>query len=153
MRARTKLALFLFVVAVAIIIVLLTLDRGLAFDLLVSQSMSYNYTYGTFTVLIYNPAKGVVERETIRGILLYINNIDDQNLQIVAVSNSTYSITPAYYVAVPVPLPNGSVVQGFERSYNIYIGYEEVLIPTTGLSPGNYIIELNDGITIPVTIP
>ncbi|BAB67710.1 hypothetical protein [Sulfurisphaera tokodaii] len=153
MKINKKVIIFL--VAIGIIAVLFSLfifDRSFAFSIISSQSSNYNYTYGTFTVYIYNPANGIVKKENITGIMLYIDNVDVQNLQITSISNSTFSEVPVYYVQVPVPLPNGSVINGFQRSYEIYIGYEKILIPTTGLSSGSYVIELSDGTTISVTI-
>ncbi|QIW22773.1 hypothetical protein EWF20_00410 [Sulfolobus sp. S-194] len=153
MIINKKVIIFLVIISiVAVLFSLFIFDRSFAFSIISSQSSNYNYTYGTFTVYVFNPANGTVKKENITGILLFIDNVDVQNLQITSISNSTFSKVPIYYVQVPVPLPNGSIVEGFQKSYEIYIGYEQILIPTTGLSPGSYVIALSDGTTISVVI-
>lgn len=151
MDIKKAISVFI-IVAVVFLAVELLFNKGLVFNLTASPSNAYNYTYGEFRVYVYNPERGTVSLEDIKGIMLCINNVDVQNLQILSIYNSTFSTVPVYYIQTPVPLPNGSVVEGFERTYNIYIGYVKVLVSTQGLSPGQYVISLSDGTTIPVDI-
>lgn len=153
MNLKNKKIIFLVLVIVAALITsFLITNRNIGPSSFISQN-NYNYTYGTFSIIVYNASSGTIKKVNITGVLFHINNINDKSLTIISVSNSTFTINnPPFYIQTPVPLPNGSIISGYTRSYEIYIGYETIILPTNGLSPGYYIITLSDGTTIPVYI-
>ncbi|MEM3777235.1 MAG: hypothetical protein QXZ65_08210, partial [Metallosphaera sp.] len=105
---------------------------------------SYNVSYGTFRVPVYINS-GEINYSVIKGIKLVIDNEDSNSLQISAITNSTYSITPSsYYQLESVPLYNGSFVDGYVKTYEIYLGYDTVIIPVE-LSPGLYTVYFSNG--------
>ena len=155
MNLKNKKIIFLVLVIIAASITsFLIINKNIGSSSFISQTQNdYNYTYGTFNIIVYNASSGTIKRVNITGILFHVNNINDQSLTIISISNSTFTINnPPFYIQTTVPLPNGSITSGYTRSYEIYIGYETIILPTNGLSPGYYTITLSDGTTIPVYI-
>lgn len=110
-----------------------------------SVEPSYNVTYGELLLPVYNSSDGVIQTKNFTGLLITINNIDDQNLSVVSVQNSTLSIPyPPTYVYTQVVAQNGSLVYAYQQSYEIYLGYQRVFIPAD-LSPGTYLLLFNNG--------
>lgn len=138
--------------------VLLYFDKGLV-TFLVSrivsdQNLNVTYKFGTFTVYVYNPNNGEVKRENITGVMVTVVNQQTSGLTILSIFNSTYVLkNPLFYEEISAPLPNGSIITAYEKSSEIYIGYEEIIIPTQHLSPGQYTVSLSDGTTFEFNIP
>lgn len=154
MKLNKKLEIVFLLVIAILFVLLFSMPKLYGFIssiLAPPQEITY-YKYGDFNVYIFNTTTGFVVKENITGLIIIINNIDSKDLTIISIGNSTYTIKyPIYYVEVPIVLPNGSVINGFERLYGIYIGYTTILI-AVHLYPGKYIITLNDGTALSVYI-
>ncbi|AWS00561.1 hypothetical protein DFR87_05020 [Metallosphaera hakonensis JCM 8857 = DSM 7519] len=106
---------------------------------------TYNATYGTFDIPVYSSNGHSINYTMLRGIKLTMDNEDTNQLRISSVSNSTFSFTPQiYYELQSVPLSNGSIVSAYVKTYEIYLGYQTIIIPAK-LSPGVYNIVFTDG--------
>jgi hypothetical protein len=154
-KLKRKYKVFLALALSAIVVLALGfLDKGLFFSFVKSQSMSVSsYKYGTFEVLVYEPIQGSLARENVTGVMLAINNECSQRVTVTGLFNSTYSVqNPPYLILVWAPAPNGSIVQAFEETRNIYLGYVTILIPTPRLWPGIYVVALSDGMDFTINV-
>jgi len=107
---------------------------------------------GNFMVPIYSYSTNMLTYENLSGVEITINNIDEQSLTIVSISNSTYLINnPLYYEYQQVVAPNGSIVYAYVRTYEIYLGVNTIVIPIH-LSPGLYTVLFNDGNSIQIMV-
>ncbi|EZQ10619.1 hypothetical protein CM19_03775 [Candidatus Acidianus copahuensis] len=154
MNKKVKAIFLTVIVLLAILFTVSLFDKQLFFSYVKTQSVSFStFKSGEFNILIYSPSSGNIKSERIYGIIFSINNLCTQKLTVNGIFNSTFSESnPEYYILVEVPEPNGTVVSAYERTYNIFMGFETVLIPTPNLSPGNYIISLSNGMDINVVL-
>ncbi|MCG3109073.1 hypothetical protein L3N51_01363 [Metallosphaera sp. J1] len=132
---------------VATVVVLIALTGYFVFQSLIPSSEfvpSYNVSYGVYIIPVY--AHGSINYQTIKGLKLIIDNEDNNTVvKISSISNSTFSTTPTvYYYLESVPLSNGSIVSAYAPVYEIYVGYDTLVIPVN-LSPGKYNVVLTDG--------
>ncbi|MCH1771250.1 MULTISPECIES: hypothetical protein [Metallosphaera] len=132
---------------VASVVILVGLTGYFIFQSLIPNSEfipTYNVSYGVYTIPVYS--HGSISYETIKGLKLVIDNEDNNTVvRISSISNSSFSTTPSvYYYLESVPLSNGSIASAYAPVYEIYVGYDTLIIPVN-LSPGQYNIVLTDG--------
>jgi len=117
-----------------------------------SQIPVYKESYGTYSIMLYNQSDLSLFERNITGLMLVINNIDQEKLAITYIQNSTNTYIIHYiFIKESVVLNNGEVTTAYMNSSEVYIGEETLLIPIY-LSPGTYIIFFNDGNFFSVTI-
>ncbi|BBL46486.1 hypothetical protein DFR88_04180 [Metallosphaera sedula] len=129
------------------VVILIGLTGYFIFQSLIPNSEfipSYNVSYGVYTIPVYS--HGSISYETVKGLKLVIDNEDNNTVvRISSISNSSFSTTPSvYYYLESVPLSNGSIVSAYAPVYEIYVGYDTLIIPIN-LSPGQYNTVLTDG--------
>ncbi|AWR96933.1 hypothetical protein DFR86_04740 [Acidianus sulfidivorans JP7] len=140
---KRKITIFL-ISAIAIIgILVLTYPT---ISSLVSPSSGYSIyeaSYGNFPVEISTTSG--IKTENITGIMIIINNIDESNLAITCIQNSSTTIpVSSFYEKISVVSNNGNIISAFILTREVYIGEQTILIPIK-LSPGNYTVILSDG--------
>ncbi|BDC17669.1 hypothetical protein [Acidianus sp. HS-5] len=141
--------IFLTIVAV-IGIVLLTYPMISA---LISPSQGlpiYNEKFGEFSLAVYNSTTLSIKNESMTGLMISLNNLQEEKLTILCIRNSTYTLDVRYfYIKESVVLSSGKVTTAFVKSDEVYIGVDTIFIPVK-LSPGMYYVSFNDGNVIPV---
>ncbi|ARM75559.1 hypothetical protein [Acidianus manzaensis] len=140
---KRKIVIFLISIIAVVGIIILTYPTISSILSPNSGSPIYQASYGTYTVEVYTNSS--IKSENITGIMMVINNIDEQQLTITCIQNSTTTIPiNNFYVKQSVVSNSGNVISAFILTKEVYIGEVTVLVPIK-LSPGNYTVILSDG--------
>jgi len=147
-----KLYLIFLTIIVIIGILLLTYPMISA---LISPSQGlpiYNEKYGNFLISVYNSTTLSIKEENITGLMINLNNLQEEKLTILCIKNASYTLDVRYfYIKQSVVLSDGKVTAAFVKSDEVYIGDDTIFIPAK-LSPGTYSIVFSDGNVITVKV-
>jgi len=147
-----KIVFFLLTIIVIIGIIMVSYPVISSIFSPTSQIPVYKESYGNYSVMIYNQSNLSLFKRNVTGLMLVINNIDQEKLGITYVQNSTNTYEVRYiFIKESVVLNNGDVTTAYVNSSEIYIGEDTLLIPIH-LSPGTYTILFTNGNFFSVTI-
>jgi hypothetical protein len=147
-----KRIIFLLTVIAIIGILMVTYPVISSFISPTSQLPVYKESYGSYIIMVYDQGNLSLVKHKITGLMLVINNIDQEKLGIAYIENSTSTFNVNYFFAKEsVVLNNGDVTTAYVNTTEIYIGETTIIIPIQ-LSPGTYTVLLNDGNFFSVTI-